>query len=239
LFLDKNKFTDAFLSNNDVSVLDKLKGLTGEAILKVAEDVIDKYLTARNNPDKYEFIGRDRKIDLGTFFYEFNENNGVLGVSHFLQYFAEDLKQKDDLSGPERMLESIYEKDLPKMYSSVYNNYRDFSDEEMLRMVKSILSLCRWWKRNESRLKVIYKGKLKIRFPKGMETFIEHYLARFISDNKFEHAISLFPEKKHWKAFGDFIYDETQIDLEAEMKTEKKKDSDMTITEIKRRMEAE
>jgi hypothetical protein len=239
VFVEKNKWDDTFLSHFDKTSLEKLHGMTIEAILKIVETAIDNYLTARNNPDKYDFIGRDRKIDLGTFFYEFNENNGVLGVSHFLQYLNVELKEKNDIDGKEKMLSAIYEKDLSKMYSSVYNQYVDFSDEEMLRMVKSILSLCRWWKRNESRLADIYKGTLKIRFPKGMETFIEHYLARFIANNKFEHAISLFPEKKHWKAFGDFIYDETQIDLEAEVKTEKKKESNISIDEINRRMEAD
>ena len=230
VFLEHVEYREAFL---------KIRGMSDSVILRAIEQSIDNYLTARNNPDKYDFIGRDRKIDLGTFFYEFNENNGVLGVSHFLKYLDADLKEKNDITGKERMLSAIYEKDLSKMYSRVYNQYRDFSDEEMLRMVKSILSLCRWYKRNESKLTTIYKGRLKIRFPKGMETFIEHYLARFIEKNKFEHAISLFPEKKHWKAFADFIYDETDIDLEAEIKTEKKKDSGITITEIKRRMEAD
>lgn len=239
-FVKLNKFDKNFLehglSNIDIK---KMYGGREDDLMKIAEKSIDNYLTARNNPDKYDFIGRDRKIDLGTFFYEFNENNGVLGVSHFLKYLNADLKEKNDISGKEKMLSAIYEKDLSKMYSRVYNQYRDFSDEEMLRMVKSILSLCRWYKRNESRLTTIYKGKFKIRFPKGMETFIEHYLARFIEKNRYEHAISLFPDKKHWKAFADFIYEETDIDLEAEIKTEKKKDSGITITEINRRMEAD
>ena len=238
-FIQVNKFTKTFLDNAPIGDEKRLLGISDDAAHAIVETAINNYLTARNNPDKYEFIGRDRKIDLGTFFYEFNENNGVLGVSHFLKYLDADLQEKNDISGKERMLSAIYEKDLSKMYSRVYNQYRDFSDEEMLRMVKSILSLCRWYKRNESRLIEIYRGKFKIRFPKGMETFIEHYLSRFIEKNRFEHAISLFPEKKHWKAFGDFIYEETDIDLESEMKTEKKKDSGVTITEIKRRMEAD
>lgn len=241
-FLKVNMFDEKFIDHFSTEISTnarKIYGIAPEAMMKVVEKSIGNYLTARNNPNKYDFIGRDRKIDIGSFLYEFNEKNGVLGVSHFLKYMNGDLKERNDIAAKERMLATIYKKDLSKMYSVVYNNYVDFSDEEMLRMVKSILSLCRWYKRNEQRLISIYKGMFKIRFPKGMETFIEHYLARFIADNRFKHAISLFPDKKHWKAFGDFIFEETQIDIESEIKTEKKKDSGITLDEIKRRMESD
>lgn len=238
-FLRTHKFSKAFLQHIDMPSMKIFHGLTDEALMKLTEQAVSNYLTARNNPEKHDFISRDRKIDLGVFFYEFNEKNGVLGVSHFLQYFNAEPEEANAITRKEHMLQTIYKKDLSKMYSSVYIHYEDFSDEEMLRMVKSILSLCRWWNRNEERLMLIYRGKLKIRFPHGLETFIEHHLARFIASNRFEHAISLFPEKKHWKAFLDFIYDETEIDLEAEVKVDKKKKSSVSMEEIERRMEAD
>jgi hypothetical protein len=239
-FLEKNKFDSGFMQHVDSEAVEALHGLSEEAVKKGVKAAIDNYLLARNNPDKYSFISRDRKIDLGAFFYEFNENNGVLGVSHFLQYFGVELKDKNGMETKELMLQAVYKKDLPKMYHAVYNQYEDFPEEEKLRAIKSILSLCRWWKRNESRLINIYRGRLGILFPDGMSTFIEYYLGNYIKEKRFQHPISLYPEKKHWGDFCDWLFKGYDIDLEAEEKIEKKKkDTEITSEEIQERMDAE
>jgi len=239
-FLEKNKFSENFLKHTDVQKAMELRGLSEEAVIEKIKLSVDRYLTARHNPDRFDFIARDRKINLAMFLYENNEKTGVLGESQFLRYLEKEPEEKRGDEHYERMLSAVYKNNLPKMYKAVYNEYESFSDEEHLRMIKSILSLCRWWKRNESRLIKVYRGKITILFPKGIESFIEYYFAGFIRDNKFNHAIGVFPEKKYWKAFCDWLYDSYGIDLEAEMVEVKEKvKADISHEEIVRRMEAE
>lgn len=238
-FLKNNRFSEIFLGHTDIHILKKLHGTTENIIRISIQCAINKYLLARNNPNDYDFIGRDRRINIGTFIYEFNEKINVLGISHFIKYYSLDLKTKNNSEAPERMLSTIYKKDLSEMYRKVYNHYVNFSDEETVRMVKSILSLCRWWKRNESRLFSVYRGKLKILFPKGMITFIEHYLGMYVAEHHFIHPIALFPGKKHWDSFCNWMFNGYQIDLEVEEKTMNNKKNKISAEEIAKRMEAD
>lgn len=239
-FTEEFWFSNTFLDHINIDEVKKLRGLPESEIKKAIEESVFLYLTTRNNPNEYDFPGRrNRKIDFATFLYEFNEATGIQGISHFLQYHNKKLKPKNDRVMSERMLRVLYEKDLSKMYHMIYNNYEDFSKEEKLRVTKSILSLCRWWKRNVSNLVAVYKGKIRILFPKGIESFIEYYFKMYVQERHFNHPIAIYPGKKHWEEFCNWIFEYYQIDLETKSIRKKNGAKNISKEEIERRMEAE